>query len=214
MSGPAPALVALGIAGALVGLLAERLAARWPAHEDGSVRSPGWRTGVLVVAGAAAFGALPLRWSEPRDLAILVGWFTVLLVLAATDLDQRLLPDLITLPLIPVVLLLMLSGWDPLLADKSQPVLSGVLAGVGAPVVLAVSSWVLRGGLGLGDVKLAVSLGLMAGVLRLVGGLVVASAGSAFVLVALLGTRRLGLRSMIPFGPVLIAGGICAAFVG
>ncbi len=207
-------VLGFGAIGALVGLLADRLAARWPAHEDGSVRRPGWRTGSLALAGAIAFAALPLRWSEPRDLAILVGWFTVLLALAATDLDQKLLPDLITLPLIPVVALLVLSGWDPLLAGKSEPILSALLAGVGAPILLALSSTLLRGGLGFGDVKLAVSLGLMAGVLRLVGGLVLASAGSGVVLLALLATRRIGLRSSIPFGPILIAGGICAAFVG
>ncbi|MGZ3588607.1 MAG: prepilin peptidase [Candidatus Limnocylindrales bacterium] len=214
MSEPLPAVFLLGAAGAAIGLLADRLAARWPAHPEGAVRAPDWRTVALLAGGIVAFAALPLRWSEPRDLAILAGWFTALLVLAATDLDQNLLPDLITLPLIPIVLLLVVTGWDPLLADKSQPLLSAALAGVGAPALLALSSTVLRGGLGMGDIKLAVSLGLMAGVLHLVGGFLVASIGGAAVLVVLLATRRIGLRSAVPFGPILIAGGICAAFVG
>lgn len=204
----------LALLGALVGLAADRLAARWPAHADGHVRAVDWRTAALVVGAMVAFGALPLRWQEPRDLLILVLWFAALIVLAGTDLDQRLLPDLITLPLIPIVLVLVLSGWAPLLADKSQPLLSAAIAAVGAPLFLIVTSALFRGGLAAGDVKLAVSLGLMSGVVRLVGGFLLASIGGAVVLVALLATGRIGRRTYIPFGPILIAGGICAAFVG
>jgi leader peptidase (prepilin peptidase) / N-methyltransferase len=207
-------IVGLALLGALVGLAADRLAARWPAHADGRVRAVDWRTAALVVGATVAFGALPLRWQEPRDLLILVLWFAVLIVLAGTDLDQRLLPDLITLPLIPIVLVLVLSGWAPLLADKSQPLLSAAVAGVGAPLFLILTSAIFRGGLAAGDVKLAVSLGLMAGVVRLIGGFLLASIGGALILVVLLATRRIGRRTYIPFGPILIAGGICAAFVG
>jgi leader peptidase (prepilin peptidase)/N-methyltransferase len=207
-------ILGLALAGALIGLAADRLAARWPAHADGHVRAVDWRTAALVVGATIAFGALPLRWQEPRDLVILALWFAVLIMLAGTDLDQRLLPDLITLPLIPVVLLLVLSGWAPLLADKSQPLLSAAVAGIGAPLFLVVTSAIFRGGLAMGDVKLAVSLGLMSGVVRLVGGFLLASIGGAVILLTLLATRRIGRRTYIPFGPILIAGGICAAFVG
>ena len=41
----------------------------------------------------------------------------------------------------------------------------------------------------MGDVKLAVSLGLMAGIVQLIAGFLVASIGGALVLVALLATR-------------------------
>ena len=209
-----PAILLLALVGALVGLGSDRLAARWPAHPEGRVRPIDWRTAALVVGAVIAFGALPLRWQEPRDLVILALWFGVLAVLAGTDLDQRLLPDLITLPLIPIVLLLVLTGWAPLLADKSQPLLSAVVAAIGAPLFLVLTSAIFRGGLAAGDVKLSVSLGLMSGVVRLVGGFLIASLGGAVILLVLLATRRIGRRTYIPFGPILIAGGICAAFVG
>ena len=61
-----------------------------------------WRTAVVALGAAVAFGLLPIRWQEPRDLVLLGIWFAALTVLVATDLDQRLLPDLVTLPLIPI----------------------------------------------------------------------------------------------------------------
>ena len=206
--------VAFGVGGAVWGFLADRLSARWPEHEDGAHRGLDWRTAALLVAGAVAIGALPLRWSDTRDLAILVAWFAALLILAATDLDQKLLPDMLTLPLIPVTLLLVLGGWDPILASKDLALISAVAAGLGAPALLLGSSAVLGGGLGAGDVKLAVSLGLMSGIVQFISGFLVASIGAALVLVALLASRRIGLKTAIPFGPILLAAGMCAALVG
>ena len=70
---------------------------------------------------------------------------------------------------------------------------------------------VVGGDLGFGDVKLAVSLGLMFGLSALFYGLVVASIGFAVVLLALIVTKRLGLKTAIPFGPVLIFAAFIAA---
>jgi leader peptidase (prepilin peptidase)/N-methyltransferase len=168
----------------------------------------------MVAVGALAFGALAARWSEPSDLAILGGWFTALTVLLASDLDQRILPDLITLPMIVIALLLVVGGVDPLLEGNPLGLAGAIAGGIGAPAVLLITSTVLRGGIGMGDLKLAVGLGLLSGASRLVMGLLLASAASAVVLLALLATRRLSRRSVIPFGPVLIAGGFLAALLG
>jgi leader peptidase (prepilin peptidase) / N-methyltransferase len=208
-----PLAAAFAVTGALLGYLSDRVAARWPAHEGGAVRARDWRTLVLVVTGALAFAALALRWTDPVHLAVLAPYFAVLLVLMATDLDQRLLPDVLTLPLIPVALFLLVAGLNPLLAGKELAWVSAIAAGIGAPAFLIATNAVLRGGLGGGDVKLAVGLGLISGVSRLVTGFLYASAASSLVLIALLVSKRLRLRSAIPFGPVLIAGGFLAALV-
>jgi prepilin signal peptidase PulO-like enzyme (type II secretory pathway) len=63
---------------------------------------------------------------------------------------------------------------------------------------------VFKGGLGWGDVKLLVSVGLVSGISALLVSLLVASLGFGVVLVALLATRRVALRSYVPFGPVII----------
>jgi leader peptidase (prepilin peptidase)/N-methyltransferase len=208
-----PLVVAFAILGLGVGLAADRLAARWPVHEDSRVRRPDWRTATLALGGAAAFAALAGRWSDPLHLVILGAYFGALIVLAATDLDQKLLPDLVTLPLIPIALLLVLLDLDPLLAGKEMPLASALLAGLAAPAILFVLDRLLRGALGAGDLKLAIGLGLMSGVTRLFGGFVTASIASAAVILVLIAARRITLRSAIPFGPILIAGGILAALV-
>ncbi len=93
------AAVVAGVMGAIVGFAADRLAARWPVHEVEGRRGLDWRTAFVVVAGIASFAGLAVRWNEPRDLLVLGIYFAALVVLLATDLDQKLLPDLITFPL-------------------------------------------------------------------------------------------------------------------
>ena len=178
------------VLGALFGLAADRLAARWPAHEDGRVRRLDWRSAVVVLASAATLAGLAVRWDDPRDLLVLGVYAAALMVLLATDLDQRLLPDLITLPLIgyaaAVTLLAPLLGTtlNPLLADKDAGAISAVLAAVAAPALLAISDRLFHGALGRGDLKLSVSIGLMSGLSLLLTGFLVATTLFALVVVA------------------------------
>jgi leader peptidase (prepilin peptidase)/N-methyltransferase len=197
----------------MLGAFADRLASRWPRHEDGVSRSIDWRTVVVPATGLVVFAALVLRWSEPRDQLVLGIYFAALIVLLATDLDQKLLPDLLTLPLIVYALVVLVLGWNPLLAGKDLGLVSGMAAGIGAPLLLVITSRVFGGGIGMGDVKLAVSLGLMFGISHLIAGFLLASIASSAVLLVLIAARRLGLRSAIPFGPILIAAGIVAGLL-
>lgn len=206
--------LAAALIGAVLGVAADRLSTRWPDHEgDNVARRVDWRTAVVALAGAAVGAALVTRWSEPRDLAVLVIYCVALLLLFATDLDQKLLPDLITLPLIVFCAVVLALNWAPPLADKSLGQVSGLIAAVGLPVFLFVSDRVLRGELGWGDLKLAVSVGLMSGVSNVFVGILAASIGFSVVLIALIAARRISLRSAVPFGPVLIITGFIAALM-
>jgi leader peptidase (prepilin peptidase)/N-methyltransferase len=204
--------------GAGFGVGADRLAARWPVHEDGSVRRPDWRTISVTLASAAAFGLLAWRWSEPADLLVLGLYIGALMLLLATDLDQRLLPDLITLPLIVYAAAVTLLGLNPVLAGKAQVLLaegdlSAILAAVLAPSLLALSDRIFRGALGMGDLKLAVSLGLMFGLTQLFAGFLAATVAFAAVVLVLVVTRRVTLKTAIPFGPALIGAGVVAVLL-
>lgn len=206
------AVAIAAIVGGLFGLLADRLATRWPEHEPGYARRGfDWRTLLVVLGGAAIAAGLVLRWQEPRDLLVLGIYAGVLVMLLATDLDQKLLPDLLTLPLIAYTAVVLLVAWSPLLAATSAPILNGVAAGIGAALFLGVTDFLLRGELGGGDLKLAVAIGLMSGVGRLFSGFLLASIVSSLVLLALMAIGRLGRRTAIPFGPVLIGAAFVAA---
>jgi leader peptidase (prepilin peptidase)/N-methyltransferase len=202
-------IVAL-ILGAILGFGADRLSARWPVHESGIVRGLDWRTVAVTAAGGAAFAALAARWSDPLDLLVLGLYVLALIVLLATDLDQKLLPDLITFPLMGYALVVLLLGVNPVLAGKSE-LLSAGLAAVAAPVLLAISDRLLHGALGMGDLKLAVSLGLMFGASQLFVGFLVGSVAYAVVVLALVLSQRVSMKTAIPFGPALICAGVVAA---
>lgn len=210
------ALILFAIGGALVGLGADLISRGWPAHLPEYVKSRGvrWQTAVLMLTGAAAFTALAAQWGvAPREFLILFVYFVALTVLLATDLDQKLLPDLITLPLIVFSAAILLLGWSPLLAGKSLGLVSGIGAGIGAPVLLWIGDRVLHGDLGWGDLKLAASIGLMSGVTGFFLGMLMASIGFAVVLLVLMAFRRIGLKSAVPFGPVLIYAAFAAVLI-
>ena len=213
---PSLLVLALAACGGLLGLAADRLSVRWPEHEpEYRPRGLDWRTLVLVVIGAAFFGGLAARWeSDLRSLVILAAVGAALLVLLATDLDQKLLPDLLTLPLIFVTAGVLVAGWSPLLADKPLGLASGLAAAVIAPAFLFVTDRILHGDLGDGDLKLAMSIGLLCGVSLLVSGLLAASIGFSVVLLVLIALRRLSLKSPVPFGPVLILAAFIAVLIG
>ena len=201
------------VLGAVVGLAADRLAARWPAHDDGASRPLDWRSLVVVLAGAATLGALASRWTEPPDLLVLGTYSIALIVLLATDLDQRLLPDVITFPLAGFAAIVTLLGVNPLVNDKDFGLASAIAAAVLAPALLFVTDRIFRGSLGMGDLKLAVSLGLMSGLSRLFVGFLAATTLFALIVIVLLVARRVTLRTAIPFGPALIGAGIIAALL-
>jgi leader peptidase (prepilin peptidase)/N-methyltransferase len=210
------AVVALAVFGAIFGLAADRLSVRWPEHEEGyRRRGLDWRSTAVVTVGAIFFGGLAFRWgNDPRSLLILGIIGTALLVLLAIDLDQKLLPDLLTLPLIVVTGVILVLGWSPLLADKELGLASGVAAALIAPAFLFITDRILRGELGEGDLKLAVSIGLLCGISLLIRGLLVASIGFSAVLVVLIVLRRISLRTPVPFGPVLILAAFVAILIG
>jgi leader peptidase (prepilin peptidase)/N-methyltransferase len=209
LAGPLPIWPALAAVGLGWGVLADRLSARWPAKEAG-VRPPDWRTVAVASASAAAAVALGLRFGpDPAIGLVLAGYGAALVVLLATDLDQRLLPDVVTLPLVGYVLLVDLAGANPFLGSF------GLAGAVAAAVVYPSLLYLLsvpfgRGALGLGDVKLLVSVGLLLGLGRGLVAVFAAAIAAGVVIAALLAARRISLRSYVPFGPFLIFGTLWA----
>jgi len=203
------------VVGLAWGFIADRIGARWPGHEDGHVRPIDWRTAVTVLISGGAMYLLPGRFpadAQPGQLLIFAGWFLALTLLMATDLDQRLLPDVITLPLIPITFLVTLVGWNPLVPVADLP--GAIAIALIVPAVLfAISIPFGEGAIGIGDLKLLVSVGLLSGLQRTVTGVITGILLAGVVILLLLATRRVTLKSFIPFGPFLIVGAYWAVLV-
>jgi leader peptidase (prepilin peptidase)/N-methyltransferase len=156
-----------------------------------------WAALTVYAIAVSTLGLLPL---------LLVS-SAILLALFVIDLDCKRLPDPLTYLMYPVAIVgLVIDG----LVTGDWPILSA-LAGAGAWLMAIGGIWFLSGGrgMGMGDVKLAPSLGLIlgwVGVGSAVVGLLTAWLIGGVVAVSLLVTRRARSGTAIPFGPFLIAG--------
>ena len=172
---------------------------------------PRHRVGIAA-ATALAWGSLTWRFGDAAGWSVLPAYLylgVVGVALASIDLDVHRLPDVLVLPSVPAVLVLLLvpsavSGqWGAL----GRAALAGVVLFAVYFLLMIVSPG--GGGLGFGDVKLAIVLGMLLG---WVGwGPVIVSVMAAFVLgglvsVVLLALRRVSRQSSIAFGPAMIAG--------
>jgi prepilin signal peptidase PulO-like enzyme (type II secretory pathway) len=195
--------VSAGIGFALIGAGAERLASVWPADEA-QRRPPGLRTMLLALAaaaagwGIAARSALPL-WATLVHLLIMA----ILIGLAATDLEQRRLPHLLLDPLILIAI-----AFAPF--NPSVALLDGIIGAVAAVAFLGVLGLLIRSGVALGDLYLVAPLGLLLGWPAIFVAVFMAALISSLTSLALLASRRVGLKSYIPFGPFLVAGAVIA----
>ena len=167
--------------------------------------SIGWRypavelsTALLAAASFADFG-LSLH---ALAAAIFCG---ALVVISATDIERRIVPNRIVLPATVVVCGLMLA-W--------RPSVEWPAAGLGAGLFLLLAALAYPRGMGMGDVKLALLLGVAVGravPIALMVGMVAALVPS----VVLFARHGAAARKMaIPFAPFLALGGVVALFAG
>jgi leader peptidase (prepilin peptidase)/N-methyltransferase len=167
---------------------------------------------MVAIVGALALGLLPFKFgSDPLAMVVFGAWFLTLIVGLATDLDQRILPDVLTLPVIPVALIYTLSGQNPLVGSDLVPALVAALL---IPAVLYLPSLPFgAGAFGMGDVKLLIGVGLLVGGGRALATVIVALVISGVVILALLATQRIGRKTYLPFGPFFIIAALWAVLL-
>ena len=206
-------LLATGLAGAVLGAFLPRVVVRYSPVEDEPLPAPSrpvlaTATAVLFVLVAAVLG---LSWELPAYLF----FAAVAVVLTVIDLRHHLLPNAVVLPALGIGVVLLScaaagqGGWGALLR--------AVLGALVLFVLYLVLALISPAGLGMGDVKLAAVLGLFLGFQgwgALFVGAVLASVIGAVVGLAVLASRRGGLRSDVPFGPSMLAGALLAVVVG
>ena len=157
---------------------------------------PGIELAALVVALSAA--TVLSGWLLWASLGL--GW--TLLTLAAIDWREFVLPDSITLPLIPSGLAVAWAVDPGLLTGHAL----GALAGFASLAAIASAYRLARGreGLGLGDAKLLAAAGAWLGWQALPSvALIAAACGLALALATALGRGKLAWTSRIAFGPHL-----------
>ena len=212
--------VLLGLGGAVLGLLlgrpldvvAQRVVARRPDAAEllpGTLRTrPVAVGGPWVPLGTAAAFALVAAVLGPVPLLPAWLWLTgCAVVLVVVDLQHHLLPNRVLLP--TGVGSLALLGVVAATTGDWTALGRALLAAVALAAGLLVLAWVNPAGLGLGDVKLGLVLGLHLGWLgwsQVLAGVVLGFVLQAVVAVVLLVLRRAGRDTQLAFGPALLAG--------
>ncbi|NVC24197.1 prepilin peptidase [Kocuria salina] len=215
MLGTAPLwwVLTAGLGGAAVGGFLPHAVLRYSPITD--ELDPALSRPVLMVLTAALFvfvaSFFGLSWQTPAYFFFV----SVAVVLTVIDLRHHLLPNAVVLPALVfgfVLLALAATGenaWGALLR--------AVLGALALFVLYLVLALISPAGLGMGDVKLAAVLGLFLGFQgwgALFVGSVLASVFGALVGLAVLTSRRGGLRSEVPFGPSMLAGALVAVVWG
>ena len=187
----------------------------------------GWFEPAIELGTAALFGLVSHWWATThvtQPFALFVLWSIVmigLVILFAYDLKWFLLPDAVVLPLIVIATIIVAVDITQApdkfaaLADigYSLVIMSGIYA-----VVYYYSRW--RYGeentwIGFGDVKLGVILGLLLGQWELAFlALFLANSIGLIAVAPSLMKGKTGLKTRVPFGPLLISGFLIALMWG
>jgi leader peptidase (prepilin peptidase)/N-methyltransferase len=154
-----------------------------------------------AVGAALAVGTF-IDFGRDANAALWALVQVALVALATIDLATRRLPNVITLPVAVLALVLRGAAERPHLTEVA-------IAGVAAFVAFYVIAFIARGGFGMGDVKLTAMLGFLLGS-KVVSALVLGILAGGLWAAILLAARRGGLRSSFAYGPYLCLGAAVA----
>ena len=166
-----------------------------------------WRYPIVEVITAAALVLAYVAFGPSAEFLVACVLLPALVAMTAIDLQHQMIPDAITLPGIPVGLLINVATGRISWIDS----VIGILVGGGLFLVIILAS---RGGMGGGDLKLGAMLGAFLGWKALLFGLFVAIVLGGVIGAAFLATGVRGRKDPIPFGPFLAAGGAMALVWG
>jgi leader peptidase (prepilin peptidase) / N-methyltransferase len=166
---------------------------------------------VEVLTGVVA-ALCVLRFGFTAVAAIYFAFMATLLVITFIDLDHRIIPDVISLPGIPIFFAatFFLPGIGPV--DS----LIGILAGGGSLFLVAWGYYMLTGkeGMGGGDIKLLGMIGAITGWQGILLTVFAASITGTVIGGLLMIVSGKNLKLAIPFGPFLALGAAIHVFYG
>lgn len=219
----AAAVVGAGILGILIGPVLVRLVQRVPVLAwAGAVGSdyerpldPVRRDRAVRVLAPVLFAAGALRWGATWVLVPFLFLFAVLLVISVIDLEHYRIPDKLLFPALAVSVPMIVAV--SAIEGVTDAVPSALVGAVAYFVLLLVPHLLYPRGLGFGDVKLALLMGLYLGwiyldvfaAVALVMWALVLGSGIGVVIGVGYGLVR-GKRAEFPFGPSLAAGCVLA----
>ncbi len=166
---------------------------------------------IEALTGGLAVAVL-LKFGLSFDAAVYFIFMCALVVITFIDIDHQIIPDIISLPGIPVgilasILLSSLTFWESII---------GAVFGGGILLSIAWGYYLFTGkeGMGGGDIKLLAMIGAFVGWQGVVFTIFLSSVTGTVVGVLLMAFARKDLKFAVPFGPFLSIGAIVYVFFG
>ena len=171
-----------------------------------------WRYPVVELITAVLALLLFLKFGLTLKFLILFIFTAVLIVITFIDLDHQIIPDIITLPGIPLFFLAAIF----LVKIPWMEALIGLLIGGGVLFAIAFVYELLtkREGMGGGDIKLLAMIGGFLGWKSLIFILLFSSFSGAIVGITAMIIQKQDMKYAVPFGPFLSAAAVAYLFLG
>ena len=172
----------------------------------------GLRYPTVELLGGLFALATYLKFGLSIDALIYFAFIASMLVVTFIDLDHRIIPDVITLPGIPICF----AASFALPSMNFKEALLGILVGGGSLFLVA---WIYslitkKEGMGGGDIKLLAMMGGLVGWQGVAFTIFVSSLVGTLSGFAVMLQSRKGMKLAIPFGPFLAIGAITYIFFG
>ncbi len=171
-----------------------------------------WRYPLVELITAAFTLVLFMKFGLTLKFLVFFIFTAALIVITFIDLDHQIIPDVISLPGIPIFFLaaIFITGvpW--------QEAVIGLLIGGGVLFAIAFVYEFLtkREGMGGGDIKLLAMIGGFFGWKSLIFILLFSSLAGALVGVAVMIIQKKNMKYAVPFGPFLSAAAVAYIFLG
>ncbi|UCD77862.1 MAG: prepilin peptidase [Desulfobacterales bacterium] len=171
-----------------------------------------WRYPIIELLTGLFALATFLKFGQSLEALIYFAFIACLLVVTFIDLDHRIIPDIITLPGIPICF----AASFAISTVGYKDALLGILVGGGSLLLVA---WIYslitkKEGMGGGDIKLLAMMGALVGLKGVVFTIFVSSLVGTLSGLAVMLQSRKGMKLAVPFGPFLAIGGITYIFFG
>jgi leader peptidase (prepilin peptidase) / N-methyltransferase len=157
--------------------------------------------------GALYAATVLVLWDDPAEIALGMVFVTMLAAVTLTDLEQRLIPN-------KILLVAAVLGFAIAAATDPASLPERAIAAIAAGGLLFLAAIAYPRGMGLGDVKLAATMGLFLG-RNVAPALFVALLAGSLVGLAMIARDGAAARKRaIPFGPFLALGGVVGLLAG
>ena len=166
---------------------------------------------IEFISGIFAVGVF-MKYGLSVEALIYYTFIATLLVITFIDIDHQIIPDVISLPGIPIFFAASFVLPDITLVES----IMGILIGGGSLWIVAQLYYMLtrKEGMGGGDIKLLAMMGAIIGWKGVLFTIFMASAVGTVVGMLVMLKTRTSMKLKVPFGPFLAIGAIAYIFLG